>query len=81
MNSFYSATWENILYYILTTQLLMKYQNVFKQCYILQYKIAVTMVTYTEAVNIAFKTSKHFRKILKYKINIFYILKKTNLKV
>ena len=37
----------------------------------------VTMVTYTEAWNVAFKTSKPLGKIQKYKINVFY---KTNLK-
>ena len=36
------------------------------------------MVTYTEAWNIAFKTSKPVWKIWKYKISMFY---KTNLKV
>ena len=43
----------------------------------------VTMVTYTESWNIAFKISRTLWKILnikyKYKINIFYISKKTNL--
>ena len=29
MNSFYSAKWENIFYYILTVQLLIKYQTFF----------------------------------------------------
>ena len=42
--------------------------------------MAVTMVSYTEARNIAFKTSKPLSEIWKYKINIFYIFKKTNLK-
>ena len=36
----------------------------------------VTMVTYTAAWNVAFKTAKPLWKIQKYKINIFY---KTNL--
>ena len=39
--------------------------------------MTVTMVTYTEASNIAFKTSETLGKIEKYKINIFY---QTNLK-
>ena len=38
------------------------------------------MVTYTEAWNIAFKTSKPLWKKWKYKINILYILKEANLK-
>ena len=36
----------------------MKYQKVFSQWYILQYAMAVIIATYTEAWNIAFKTSK-----------------------
>ena len=41
--------------------------------------MAVTMVTYTEAWNIAFETSKPLWKMWKYEINKFYTLKKTNL--
>ena len=37
----------------------------------------VAIVTYTEAWNVAFKTSRPLWKIWKYKINLFY---KTNLK-
>ena len=39
--------------------------------------MVVTMVRYTKAWNVAFKTSKPLWKIWKYKINIFY---ETNLK-
>ena len=41
--------------------------------------MAVTMMTYTETWNITFQALKALWKILKYKINIFYTLKKTNL--
>ena len=41
--------------------------------------MAVTMVRYTGDWNIAFKTSKSLWKISKYKIDMLYILKKTNL--
>ena len=81
MNSFYFAKWGNIFYYILTNQLVIKHPKIFKQWYILHYTIAVTMVTYTEAWNIELKTSKPLWKKWKRKISIFYILKKTNLKV
>ena len=37
------------------------------------------MVTYTEPWSIAFKTSRPLWKIWKYKTNILYILKKTNI--
>ena len=57
MNSFYSAKWGNIFYYILTIQLLIKYTKFFQQWYILYYTMAVTMVSYTEAWNIELKTS------------------------
>ena len=57
MNSFYSAKWGNIFYYILTIQLLIKYTKFFQQWYILYYAMAVTMVSYTEAWNIELKTS------------------------
>ena len=39
MNSFYSIKLANILYYILTIQLLIKYQKLSWQWYILQYAI------------------------------------------
>ena len=42
--------------------------------------MVVTMVIYTEAWDIAFKTSKPSWKIWKYKTNRLHILKKTNLK-
>ena len=41
--------------------------------------MTVTMVTYTEAWNIALEASKPLSKMWKYKISIFYALKKTNL--
>ena len=37
------------------------------------------MLTYTKTWNIAFKTSKSLWKIWIFKMNVFYILKKTNL--
>ena len=43
--------------------------------------MAVIMLTYTEAWNIELKTSKPLCKKWKNKINIFCIVKKTNLKV
>ena len=54
-------------YYILTIEVLMKYKKKFlkikKQWYISQYTVLVTMLTYTEAWNVAFKTTKLLRKI------------------
>ena len=74
MNSFYSAKWDSIFYHIL----LIKYQKKFLT---VLYIAMVAMVTYTEAWNVAFKTSKHkniiYKIKFKNKINIFY---KTNLK-
>ena len=50
-------------YYILTIQLLLKYQKIFWQWYILWYTMLVTMVTYREACNFELKTSKPLWKI------------------
>ena len=58
MNRFYSAKWENIFHYILTIQLIMKQQKCFWQWYISWYTMAVTMATYKEDWNVAFKASK-----------------------
>ena len=41
--------------------------------------MVVTMVTHTEAWNVAYKTLKALWKIWKYKITMFYTMKKTNL--
>ena len=42
--------------------------------------MTTAMVTYTETWNIAFKTLKPLWKTWKYKIDVFYILKKIKLK-
>ena len=59
MSSFYSAKWGNILLYISDNSDIRRRPT------------CTTMVTYTEAWNIAFETSKPFWKIWKYKINIY----------
>ena len=61
-------------YYILTIQLLIDIKS-FSGSSTYWYTMALTMVTYREDWNIAFKTSKPPWKVWKYKINIVYLKK------